>query len=317
MTDVAKALNNKADKDELREYAKTADVEKVNTTATNAIKAASFAMQNSQSAVRGIQVDKGPALPKDRGGFVNLPLGLSDYLKKADADNEYAKKADVDNEYAKKTDIPAIPDTSNFVTNDALTDKLQNYNGGYLTNWDAAQKYETAAQVQDLIDGELGSIHEEYAPRDLLNDYTKTTDLPKYLSDHYGLANQFGDVHPLINSIRGLTFLTSATPEYSDSQNRAADKNGVIDVNKDAPYASGPVIFPSVLNTNARTIDDLNKYSKANSNYILSTWITTKNEDGSQNMNLRYSIGGNELAFMSDIDKLTARVKALEDKLNK
>ena len=307
VTDVAKALNNKADKDELREYAKTADVEKVNTTATNAIKAASFAMRNSQSAVRGIQVDKGPALPKDQGGFVNLPLGLSTYLKKADADNEYAKK----------TDIPAIPDTSNFVTNDALTDKLQNYNGGYLTNWDAAQKYETAAQVQDLIDGQLGNINEEYAPRALLNDYTKTTDLPKYLSDNYGLANQFGDVHPLINSIRGLTFLTSATPEYSDSHNSAADKNGVIDVNKDAPYSSGPVIFPSVLNTNASTIDDLNKYSKANSNYILSTWITTKNEDGSQNTNLRYSIGGNELAFMSDIDKLAARVKALESKLNK
>lgn len=307
VTDVAKALNNKADKDELREYAKTADVEKVNTTATNAIKAASFAMRNSQSAVRGIQVDKGPALPKDQGGFVNLPLGLSDYLKKADADNEYAKK----------TDIPAIPDTSNFVTNDALTDKLQNYNGGYLTNWDAAQKYETAAQVQDLIDGQLGNINEEYAPRALLNDYTKTTDLPKYLSDNYGLANQFGDVHPLINSIRGLTFLTSATPEYSDSHDSAADKNGVIDVNKDAPYSSGPVIFPSVLNTNASTIDDLNKYSKANSNYILSTWITTKNEDGSQNTNLRYSIGGNELAFMSDIDKLAARVKALESKLNK
>ena len=307
VTDVAKALNNKADNDALREYAKTADVEKVNTTATNAIKAASFAMRNSQSAVRGIQVDKGPALPKDQGGFVNLPLGLSTYLKKADADNEYAKK----------TDIPAIPDTSNFVTNDALTDKLQNYNGGYLTNWDAAQKYETAAQVQDLIDGQLGNINEEYAPRALLNDYTKTTDLPKYLSDNYGLANQFGDVHPLINSIRGLTFLTSATPEYSDSHNSAADKNGVIDVNKDAPYSSGPVIFPSVLNTNASTIDDLNKYSKANSNYILSTWITTKNEDGSQNTNLRYSIGGNELAFMSDIDKLAARVKALESKLNK
>lgn len=305
VTDVAKALNNKADKDELREYAKTADVEQANKAATNANKVANMAMYNSQNAVFAIQVDGGNILPKEHGR-VNLPLGMSNYLKKADADNEYAKK----------TDIPAIPDTSNFVTNDALTDKLQNYNGGYLTNWDAAQKYETAAQVQDLIDGKLGSINEDYAPRGLLNDYTKTTDLPKYLSDNYGLANQVGDVHPLINSIRGLTFLTSATPEYSDSHNSAADKNGVIDVNKDAPYSSGPVIFPSVLSTNASTIDDLNKYSKANSNYILSTWITTKNEDGSQNTNLRYSIGGNELAFMSDIDKLTARVKALEDKLN-
>ena len=314
VTDVAKALNNKADNDALKEYAKKEVVERVNTAATQVNKNASMAMQASQramiiahNAVQGIQVDGGRPADKDKYGFVNLPLGLSTYLKKADADNEYAKK----------TDIPAITDTSNFVTNDALTDKLQNYNGGYLTNWDAAQKYETAAQVQDLIDGQLGNINEEYAPRALLNDYTKTTDLPKYLSDNYGLANQVGDVHPLINSIRGLTFLTSATPEYSDSHNSAADKNGVIDVNKDAPYSSGPVIFPSVLNTNASTIDDLNKYSKANSNYILSTWITTKNEDGSQNTNLRYSIGGNELAFMSDIDKLAARVKALESKLNK
>ena len=121
-------------------------------------------MRNSQSAVRGIQVDKGPALPKDQGGFVNLPLGLSDYLKKADADNEYAKK----------TDIPAILDTSNFVTNDALTDELQNYND-ILT--DKLQN-----QVQDLIAGQLVHINEEYAPRALLNDCTKTTDLPKYLS---------------------------------------------------------------------------------------------------------------------------------------
>lgn len=301
VTDVAKALNNKADKDELREYAKTADVEKVNTAAVNATKVANMAMQNSQSAVYGIQVDGGPLLPKTHG-HINLPLGLSTYLKKADADNEYAKK----------TDIPAIPDTSNFVTNDALTDKLQNYNGGYLTNWDAAQKYETEDQVHDLIDGLFGSIHEEYAPRELLNDYTKTADLPKYLSDNYGLANQAGDVHPLINSIRGLTFLGNSPV------NITADKYGVLDVTKDAQYASSPVIFPSVLNTNATTIDDLNKYSQANSEYILAGYVPELNESGSPIGSVKkYSIGGNALAFMSDIDKLTARVKALEDKLNK
>lgn len=301
VTDVAKALNNKADKDELREYAKTADVEKVNTAAVNATKVANMAMQNSQSAVYGIQVDGGPLLPKTHG-HINLPLGLSTYLKKADADNEYAKK----------TDIPAIPDTSNFVTNDALTDKLQNYNGGYLTNWDAAQKYETEDQVHDLIDGLFGSIHEEYAPRELLNDYTQTADLPKYLSDNYGLANQAGDVHPLINSIRGLTFLGNSPV------NITADKYGVLDVTKDAQYASSPVIFPSVLNTNATTIDDLNKYSQANSEYILAGYVPELNESGSPIGSVKkYSIGGNALAFMSDIDKLTARVKALEDKLNK
>ena len=109
VTDVAKALNSKADKDALREYAKTADVEKANTAATNANKTANMAntaatnanrvanmaMYNSQNAVFAIQVDGGSLLPKSHG-HVNLPLGLSDYLKKADADNEYAKKADLD-----------------------------------------------------------------------------------------------------------------------------------------------------------------------------------------------------------------------------
>ena len=94
VTDVAKALNTKADNDALKEYAKTADVEKANTAATNANRLASMAMQNSQSAVYGIQVDNGPLLPKTHG-HINLPLGLSDYLKKADADNEYATKDDM------------------------------------------------------------------------------------------------------------------------------------------------------------------------------------------------------------------------------
>ena len=253
VTDVAKALNGKADKDELREYAKTADVEQINTTATNANKVASMAMQNSQNAVKVIRVDGGRPANKDKYGWVNLQLGLSDYIKKADADNEYAKK----------TDIPAIPDTSNFVTNDSLTDKLQ-------------------------------------------------ADLPKYISDNYGLVDQAGDVHPLINSIRGLTYLGGSPV------NITADKYGVLDITKDAQYASSPVIFPSVLTTNATTIDDLNKYSQENSNYILTGWIPELDESGGLIGSVKkYSIGGNELAFMSDIDKLTARVKALEEKLNK
>lgn len=260
VTDVAKALNSKADNDALKEYAKTADVEKANTAAAEANRVATLAIQSSQramsvahSAVQGIQVDGGRSADKDKYGWVNLQLGLSDYLKKADADNEYAKK----------TDIPAIPDTSNFVTNDSLTDKLQ-------------------------------------------------ADLPKYLSDNYGLVDQAGDVHPLINSIRGLTNLGGSPV------NITADKYGVLDITKDAQYASSPVIFPSVLNTNATTIDDLNKYSQANSEYILVGYVPELDESGGFIGSVKkYSIGGNELAFMNDIDKLTARVKALEEKLNK
>ncbi|MEK3549725.1 hypothetical protein [Lactobacillus crispatus] len=95
VTDVAKALNTKADKDDLINFASIFAVKNANTAATEANRLASMAMQNSQSAVYGIQVDNGPLLPKTHG-HINLPLGLSDYLKKADADNEYAKKAALD-----------------------------------------------------------------------------------------------------------------------------------------------------------------------------------------------------------------------------
>ena len=124
VTDVAKALNNKADNDALREYAKTADVEKANTAATNANKVANMAMQNSQSAVYGIQVDNGPLLPKAHG-HINLPLGLSDYLKKADADNEYATKDDVENTRAKATKADSMANTAYLVAKDAYR-KLKN-----------------------------------------------------------------------------------------------------------------------------------------------------------------------------------------------
>ena len=99
VTDVAKALNNKADKDDLREYAKTADVEEANTAAADANSLANAAIQESkdainmsQNAVKGIQVDGGRPADKDESGWVNLQLGLSTYLKKADADTKYAKK---------------------------------------------------------------------------------------------------------------------------------------------------------------------------------------------------------------------------------
>lgn len=143
VTDVAKALNNKADKDELREYAKTADVEKANTAATNANKVASMAMQNSQSAVYGIQVDGGPLLPKEHG-HVNLPLGMSNYLKKADADNEYAKKTDIPDisGLASKTDVQTNTQNSNSSSNDYYANVPNGsashnnvYRAGKVFNW--------------------------------------------------------------------------------------------------------------------------------------------------------------------------------------
>ena len=119
VTDVAKALNSKADNDALREYAKTADVEQVNTTAINANKVANMAMHNSQSAVYGVQVDGGPLLPKTHG-HINLPLGLSTYLKKADADNEYATKDDVESAKADAANANKVANMAMHTSQSAL-----------------------------------------------------------------------------------------------------------------------------------------------------------------------------------------------------
>lgn len=132
VTDVAKALNTKADNDALKEYAKTADVEKANTAATNANKVANMAMYNSQNAVFAIQVDGGPLLPKTHG-HVNLPLGMSNYLKKADADNEYATKDDVEKAKADAKDANNIA-TGAYQNTGMALQKLQNTIQGIIVN---------------------------------------------------------------------------------------------------------------------------------------------------------------------------------------
>lgn len=144
VTDVAKALNNKADKDELREYAKTADVEKVNTAAVNATKVANMAMQNSQSAVYGIQVDGGPLLPKTHG-HINLPLGLSTYLKKADADNEYAKTADVEQ-------VKADAANANKVANMAMHNSQNAVQGIMVNGYGVIGNSQRLADLTPLLD---------------------------------------------------------------------------------------------------------------------------------------------------------------------
>ena len=155
VTDVAKALNNKADKDELREYAKTADVEKANTAAANANKVANMAMQNSQSAVYGIQVDGGSLLPKTHG-HINLPLGLSDYLKKADADNEYATKDDVDGdissaiEYSRKAVHAIQVDNGDILRPQAGFINLPLHLKTYLKTADADNEYAKKSDLDAL-----------------------------------------------------------------------------------------------------------------------------------------------------------------------
>lgn len=341
VTDVAKALNNKADKDELREYAKTADVEKVNTTATNAIKAASFAMRNSQSAVRGIQVDKGPALPKDQGGFVNLPLGLSTYLKKADADNEYAKK----------TDIPAIPDTSNFVTNDSLNNELNSYAlksdvptslgatsikamkqmtiNGYNSidpNYSTYTVDNSNGQINMAVDPNSGGwapagafpcvVNAVLGPNntdgDSNNAFTLANFYPSYIfkfpDGKYYLGGQqlmFSSDIPgggkLVSQITTRTNLDDA-----DWNELSPDSYGYLQIPDD-----GSAIFPSVLRAehpDSSTLDKMKKDSKKDGFFYVGG-------DGSGNDHL--VAAGYELVKKEDLDVLTTRVKALEEKLNK
>lgn len=344
VTDVAKALNNKADNDALREYAKKADVEQVNTTATNAIKAASFAMRNSQSAVRGIQVDKGPALPKDRGGFVNLPLGLSTYLKKADADNEYAKK----------TDIPAIPDTSNFVTNDSLNNELNSYalksdvptnsgatsikamkqmtiNGYDSIDMNNSSNYSTYTvdsngQINMAVDPNGGGwapagafpcvVNAVLGPNNTDSDSNNAFSLANYYPSYifkfpdgkYYLGGQqlmFSSDIPgggkLVSQISTRTNLDDMSLNFLKP-----DSNGYLEIPTD-----GSAIFPSVLreqNPDSSTLDKMKKDSKKDGFFYVGG-------DGSGNDHL--VAAGYELVKKEDLDALTTRVAALEQKLNK
>lgn len=348
VTDVAKALNNKADKDELREYAKAADVQRVYTDAQEAngmiigaSRMASVAMRNSQSAVRGIQVDKGPALPKDRGGFVNLPLGLSDYLKKADADNEYAKK----------TDIPAIPDTSNFVTNDSLNNELNSYAlksdvptslgatsikamkqmaiNGYNSiepNYSTYTVDNSNGQINMAVDPNGGGwapagafpcvvnavLGSNNTDSDSNNAFTLANFYPSYIfkfpDGKYYLGGQqlmFSSDIPgggkLVSRITTRTNLDDA-----DWNELSPDSYGYLQIPDD-----GSAIFPSVLRAehpDSSTLDKMKKDSKKDGFFYVGG-------DGSGNDHL--VAAGYELVKKEDFDALTTRVKALEEKLNK
>lgn len=341
VTDVAKALNNKADNDALREYAKTADVEQVNTTAINAIRAASMAMQNSRNAVRGIQVDKGPALPKDPGGFVNLPLGLSTYLKKADADNEYAKKTD-------------LPDTSNFVTNDSLNNELNSYalksdvptnsgatsikamkqmtiNGYNSIDINNSSNYSTYTvdsngQINMAVDPNGGGwapagafpcvVNAVLGPNNTDSDSNNAFSLANYYPSYifkfpdgkYYLGGQqlmFSSDIPgggkLVSQISTRTNLDDMSLNFLKP-----DSNGYLEIPTD-----GSAIFPSVLreqNPDSSTLDKMKKDSKKDGFFYVGG-------DGSGNDHL--VAAGYELVKKEDLDALTTRVTALESKLNK
>lgn len=345
VTDVAKALNTKADNDALKEYAKKADVEKANTAAVNlainANKLASSAMYNSQNAVRGIQVDKGPALPKDRGGFVNLPLGLSTYLKKADADNEYAKKTD-------------LPDTSNFVTNDSLNNELNSYAlKSDVPTSSGATKIKAMKQMTingyDSIDMNNSSNYSTYtvdsngqinmavdpngrgwAPAgafpcvvnavlgpnntdsDSNNAFSLASYYPSYIfkfpdGKYYLGGNQLmfsSDIPGGGKLVSQISTRTNLDDMYWNFLR--PDSNGYLQIPDD-----GSAIFPSVLrehNPDSSTLDKMKKDSKKDGFFYVGG-------DGSGNDHL--VAAGYELVKKEDLDALTARVVALENKLSK
>lgn len=354
VTDVAKALNNKADKDELVDYAKTADVEKANTAATNANNKAStantmainanklarMAMQNSQNAVREIQVDGGRPADKDKYGWVNLQLGLSDYLKKADADDEYAKKTD-------------IPNTSNFVTNDSLNNELNSYAlKSDLPTSSGATSIKAIKQMtindSDSIDMNNSSNYSTYTvdsngqinmavdpngrgwvpagafpcvvnavlgPNNTDSDSNNAFSLANYYPSYifkfpdgkYYLGGQqlmFSSDIPgggkLVSQISTRTNLDDMYWNFL-----RPDSNGYLEIPTD-----GSAIFPSVLreqNPDSSTLDKMKKDSKKDGFFYVGG-------DGSGNDHL--VAAGYELVKKEDLDALTTRVKALEDKLN-
>lgn len=337
VTDVAKALNNKADKDELREYAKTADVEKANTAAANANKVASMAMQNSQSAVYGIQVDDGPLLPKTHG-HVNLPLGMSNYLKKADADNEYAKKTD-------------IPNTSNFVTNDSLNNELNSYAlksdvptssgatsikamkqmniNGYNSiepNYSTYTVDNSNGQINMAVDPNGGGwapagafpcvvnavLDPNNTDGDSNNAFTLANSYPSYIfkfpDGKYYLGGQqlmfSSDIPGGGKLVSQITTRTNLDDMYWNEL--SPDSYGYLQIPDD-----GSAIFPSVLRAehpDSSTLDKMKKDSKKDGFFYVGG-------DGSGNDHL--VAAGYELVKKEDLDALTARVKALESKINK
>lgn len=337
VTDVAKALNNKADKDELREYAKTADVEQANKAATNANKVANMAMYNSQNAVFAIQVDGGNILPKEHGR-VNLPLGMSNYLKKADADNEYAKKTD-------------IPNTSNFVTNDSLNNELNSYalKSDVPTN-SGATSIKAMKQIAIngynsiepnystyTVDNSNGQINMAVDPNgrgwapagafpcvvnavldpnntdsDSNNAFTLANAYPSYIfkfpDGKYYLGGQqlmfSSDIPGGGKLVSQITTRTNLDDMYWNEL--SPDSYGYLQIPDD-----GSAIFPSVLRAehpDSSTLDKMKKDSKKDGFFYVGG-------DGSGNDHL--VAAGYELVKKEDLDALTTRVKALEDKLNK
>ena len=337
VTDVAKALNNKADNDALKEYAKTADVEQANTAAANANKVASMAMQNSQSAVYGIQVDDGPLLPKTHG-HVNLPLGMSNYLKKADADNEYAKKTD-------------IPNTSNFVTNDSLNNELNSYAlksdvptssgatsikamkqmniNGYNSiepNYSTYTVDNSNGQINMAVDPNGGGwapagafpcvvnavLDPNNTDGDSNNAFTLANSYPSYIfkfpDGKYYLGGQqlmfSSDIPGGGKLVSQITTRTNLDDMYWNEL--SPDSYGYLQIPDD-----GSAIFPSVLRAehpDSSTLDKMKKDSKKDGFFYVGG-------DGSGNDHL--VAAGYELVKKEDLDALTARVKALESKINK
>lgn len=309
VTDVAKALNSKADKDDLLSYAKAADVKNANTAATNARNIATMAMQNSQNAVYAIQVDGGYILPKEHGR-VNLPLGLSDYLKKADADETYAKKSD----------IPQIPDVSNFVTADSLTNMLNDYAlKSDIPQIPDISKYQTKDDVTNQINLILSNQNFITQAKLESKDYVSFMDLKDQLTTNYGLTMQTGARHKLVNTIHGLTFLSGKNGEpgpYDYQNDINADDSGVINLDASRNNGQSYVIFPSVLGSNANTIQELNNFSQNSNVYIVSSYISTTDKYGNVDTQKHFSISGHELITDVQFNSLESRVKALESKLN-
>ena len=344
--DTTRLLGEKANESELVNYAKKTDVSNA---FQGAMKVAASANNTANMvfshSVHGIQVDGGAPVNKDKYGWVNLPLGLSDYIKKADADNEYAKK----------TDIPAIPDTSNFVTNSNLTSELSNYalksdasTGSGATSIkamkqmaiDSSNNLDTnnpSNYSTYLVDNKTGQINMAVDPNSVIrlapagafpcvanavldpkNTYSDDINASS-LADYYpSYIFKFPDGKYYLNGQQlmfssdipgGGKLVSQISIEQGANggwSSLSPDSYGNLSIPTDSS-----AIFPSVLraqNPDSSTLDKMKNESKKDGFFYVGG-----DEFGHDHL----VAAGYELVKKEDLDALTARVAALEAKLSK
>lgn len=337
---------------DLTSYAKTADLAAYETSANH--KADIDKLNKALEAKADISAI--PALPDMSQYALKTDLknvDLTGYLTKDDADRLLGEKANESElaDYAKKTDIPAIPDTSNFVTNDSLNNELNSYAlksdvptssgatsikamkqikiNGYNSiepNYSTYTVDNSNGQINMAVDPNGGGwapagafpcvvnavLDPNNTDGDSNNAFTLANAYPSYIfkfpDGKYYLGGQqlmfSSDIPGGGKLVSQITTRTNLDDTYWNEL--SPDSYGYLQIPDD-----GSAIFPSVLRAehpDSSTLDKMKKDSKKDGFFYVGG-------DGSGNDHL--VAAGYELVKKEDLDALTTRVKALEEKLSK